>query len=245
MNQKGGVGKTTTAINLAHALSLAGKRVTLLDMDPMGQISTGYGLENTQHGLDKVLLEDMSIDDVKISIKENLVLVTAGQHLADYEHITTGGSSRGHKLRLAIESSTLKDHDFVLIDSPSSTGLLAINAMFAASELLIPVSADYPSLQGLSRIVLLLKRVEPLSGHAIKLWVACTRMQIRRRLSQEIKNKICRYFPGRVFNTVIRENHTLVESSGFGKTIFDYKQDSAGAEDYSSLAQDLLCGGTS
>ncbi len=244
MNQKGGVGKTTTTINLGHALALIGKRVTVLDMDPQGQIAIGYGLENSEIGLDKVLLEDMPIDELTISVRENLDVVPAGQQLADYEQVSTGGSGRGHKLRLAIENSTLKENDFVLIDCPPSTGLLGLNAMFAADEVIIPVSSDYLSLQGLSRMIQIFKRAEVLSGHAIKLWLISTRMNLRRRLAHEVRNRVLKYFSGRILETVIRENVALAEAPGFGKTIFEYKQNSTGAEDYQALAQDLLLGRT-
>ncbi len=240
MNQKGGVGKTTTTINLGHALALAGKKVTLLDMDPQGQIATGYGIDNNQSGLDDVLLNEVAIDDVRIEVRDNLYVIPAGKKLGDFEHVSEGGSARGHKLRLAIESSSLKDQDFILIDCPPSSGLLGINAMFAAHEVLIPVSSDYLSLQGLSRMIPIVKRAESLSGHAIKLWLLSTRMDMRRRLAHEVRNRILKYFPGRVFATVVRENVALAESPSFGKTIFEYKSTSAGAEDYFSLAQDLL-----
>jgi chromosome partitioning protein len=245
MNQKGGVGKTTTTINLGHALALAGKTVTLLDMDPQGQVAISLGLNNDQAGLDSVLLEDYNIDDCLQQARENLDVVCAGNNLADFEHVTTGGSSRGHTLRRAIEESRLIDQDFVLIDCPPSSGLLGINAMFAADELLIPVSGDYLSLQGLSRMMQILKRAEAVLGHNIRLWIVSTRMQLRRRLTQEVRDRILKYFKGRVLNTVIRENVSLAECPSFGKSVFDYKDNSAGAEDYQSLAQDLLGGRTS
>jgi chromosome partitioning protein len=245
MNQKGGVGKTTTTINLGHALALAGKKVTLLDMDPQGQVATGLGLNNEKGGLDEVLLAGESLDNMVIPAREGLDVVPAGRGLSDFEHVTNGGSSRGQKLKQAIENSSLVDQDFVLIDCPPSTGLLGINAMFAADELIVPVSGDYLSLQGLSRMMQILKRAESLIGRKLNLWLVSTRMQMRRRLTQEVRNKILKYFPGRVFNTVIRENVSLAESPSFGKTIFDYKESSAGAEDYQSLAEDLLSGRTS
>lgn len=245
MNQKGGVGKTTTTINLGHALALAGKKVTLLDMDPQGQVSTGLGLNNEQGGLDEVLLAGELLDNMVMSAREGLDVVPAGQSLSDFEHVTDGGSARGQKLKQAIENSSLMEQDFVLIDCPPSSGLLGINAMFAADELIVPVSGDYLSLQGLSRMMQILKRAESLIGRKLNLWLVSTRMQMRRRLTQEVRNRILKYFPGRVFNTVIRENVSLAESPSFGKTIFDYKGTSAGAEDYQSLAEDLLSGRTS
>ena len=245
MNQKGGVGKTTTTVNLGHALALAGHKVTLLDMDPQGQVAISLGLNDDKGGLDQVLLNNSELDDHLIYARENLDIVPAGSQLGELEHISDGGSSRGHKLRLAIENSTLNMRDFVLIDCPPSAGLLGINAMFAAEELIIPVSGDYLSLQGLSRMMQILKRAESLSGHAIKLWLATTRMQTRRRLTQEVRNKVLKYFPTRVLNTIIRESVALAECPSFGKTISDYKKSSSGAKDYQSLAQDILHGRTS
>ncbi|MBL1320560.1 MAG: ParA family protein [Methylophaga sp.] len=245
MNQKGGVGKTTTTINLGHALALAGQKVALLDMDPQGQIATGYGLDATLPGLDEVLLDDIHLDELTLPVKDNLTVVPAGKRLADFEHITEGGSERAYILQKAIEISSLSEQDFVLIDCPPSSGLLGMNAMFAATEVLIPISGDYLSLHGLSRMMQILKRSESFSGQTIKLWLVSTRMQLRRRLTQEVRNKILKYFPGRVLNTMIRENVSLAESPSFGQTIFDYKNTSAGAEDYSALAQDLLKGRTS
>lgn len=244
MNQKRGVGKTTTTINLGHALALIGKRVTVLDMDPEGHVAIAYGLDNKQAGLDKVLLEELSIDDATFSTRENLDVVLAGEQLAEYENVSAGGSGRGHKLRLAIENSALKERDFVLIDCSSSTGLLGLNAIFAADEVMIPVSNDYLSLQGLSKMIQIFKRAELLSGRSIKLWLVSTRMDLHRRLAHEIRSRILKYFPARVFKTAIRENVALAEAPSFGKTIFEYKQDSTGTEDYQALAQDLLLGGT-
>lgn len=245
MNQKGGVGKTTTTINLGHALALAGQKVTLLDMDPQGQVATGLGFSNEQGGMDDVLLNGEALDNMVISARDRLDVVPAGSTLGDFEHVTTGGSTRGQKLKSAIENSSLVERDFVLIDCPPSSGLLGVNAMFAADELIVPVSGDYLSLQGLSRMMQILKRAESLIGREINLWLVTTRMQMRRRLTQEVRKRVLKYFPGRVFNTVVRENVSLAESPSFGKTIFDYKANSAGAEDYQSLAQDLLSGRTS
>ena len=148
----------------------------------------------------------------------------------------------GHRLREALQQSSLNQYDYVLIDCPPSSGLLGVNAMFAASELLIPVSGDYLSLQGLSRMIQILKRAEELAGHRIKLWLVSTRMQMRRKLTEEVRNRILKYFPGRVFFTPVRENVALAECPSFGKTIFDYRKNSPGAEDYLSLAQDVMSG---
>jgi len=244
MNQKGGVGKTTTTVNLGHALAKAGNRVALLDMDPQGQVATSLGFDNNLPGLDQVLLEDKAIDDIKINARENLDLIVAGNRLNEFEHLSSGGITRGKKLQEALHTSSLSNYDFVLIDCPPSSGLLGVNAMFAAGELLIPVSGDYLSLQGLSRMMQILKRAEELAGHRIRLWLVSTRMQMRRKLTEEVRKRILKYFPGRVFYTPVRENVALAECPSFGKTIFDYKKSSAGAEDYMALALDLIRGRT-
>lgn len=244
MNQKGGVGKTTTTVNLGHALALAGKKVTLLDMDPQGQVAISLGLHNGQAGLDRVLLQGDKLDDYLIAARDNLKVVCAGDNLVDFEHVVTGGSSRGYALRRAIEGSSLLAEDFVLIDCPPSSGLLGLNAMFAADELIIPVSGDYLSLQGLSRMMQILKRSETLLGRNIRLWIVSTRMRLRQRLTEEVRLRLLKYFPGRVLNTMVRENVSLAECPSFGKSIFDYQEKSTGAEDYKSLAQDLLGGRT-
>jgi chromosome partitioning protein len=108
--------------------------------------------------------------------------------------------------------------------------------------LLVPVSADYLSLQGLSRMIQVMKRAEELAGHRIRLWLVSTRMQMRRKLTQEVRHRVLKYFPERVLTTPIRESVALAESPSFGKTIFDYRRNSPGAEDYLSLAEDVMYG---
>lgn len=244
MNQKGGVGKTTTTVNLGHALAQAGQKVALMDLDPQGQVATSLGFDNNQPGLDAVLLDGKGLDEVKIPARDNLDLIVAGTRLNEFEHTSQGGVQRGHKLREALQHSSLRQYDYVLIDCPPSSGLLGVNAMFAAGELLIPVSGDYLSLQGLSRMIQVLKRAEELAGHRIRLWLVSTRMQMRRKLTEEVRKRILKYFPGRVFYTPVRENVALAECPSFGKTIFDYRKRSSGAEDYLSLAQDVINGRT-
>lgn len=244
MNQKGGVGKTTTTVNLGHALAQAGQKVALMDLDPQGQVATSLGFDNHHPGLDQVLLDGVAIDEIKIRARDNLDLIVAGMRLSEFEQTGAGGVQRGHRLREALQQSSLNQYDYVLIDCPPSSGLLGVNAMFAAGELLIPVSGDYLSLQGLSRMMQILKRAEELAGHRIRLWLVSTRMQMRRKLTEEVRNRILKYFPGRVFFTPVRENVALAECPSFGKTIFDYRKNSPGAEDYFSLAQDLMSGRT-
>ena len=240
MNQKGGVGKTTTAVNLGHALAHSGQRVTILDLDPQGQVAVSLGFDNQRPGMDAVLLHGAALDDVTIEARRNLRIVVAGNRLGDFEQRAEGGIERGHRLRKALDASSSRQGDLVLIDCPPSSGLLGVNALFSAREVIVPVAADYLSLQGLSRMMKILKQAEKLAGHGIDLWLVSTRVQLRRKLTGEVRNRLLTYFPGCVFPTLIRETVALAECPSFGKSILDYKMNSAGAEDYLSLAMDVV-----
>lgn len=243
MNQKGGVGKTTTTLNLAHALALAGKSVTVIDMDPQAHLTASFGAEmKMQAGIDEVLMGESKLSEVRINVRENLNLVPAGVRLGELEQIITGGAEHGWLLNKAV--SRMRGQDFVLIDCPPSSGMLTINAMLAAREMLIPVSGDYLALHGLSRLLGILKHIETRLKHATKIWMVVTRFHSRRKLANEVRDKLKEYFPGQVLTTPIRETVALAESPSFGQTIFEYQKSSNGAKDYRDLADDLLKGRT-
>ena len=240
ISQKGGVGKTTTSMNLAHALALSGKKVLLIDMDPQANLSTSLGIHgNDVKGIAAVLLENESIEEHIISVKDMLDLVPAGGKLGELEFLADGGSRRGFLLEQATEKLSEK-YDFLLIDCPPSAGLLGMNAMLAVNELLIPVSSDYLSMQGLSRLLGIIQHVEEKLNRNSKKWIVITRYHQRRRLAKEVREKLLGYFPDRVLDTPIRESVALAESPSFGVSIFDYKKLSFGAQDYLSLAKDLV-----
>lgn len=240
MNQKGGVGKTTTTANVAHALALAGQRVLVLDMDPQGQLGVGLGVHVNGHGgLDHVLLEGASLCDVIVDAREQLKLAPAGARLAEFEHIVVGGAQRGELLRRALENLG-EEVDFALIDAPPSTGLLAVNALIAAEEVLAPVSGDYLGLHGVTRFMELAGRTDKLLGRQTQMWIALTRFNARRRLANDVRDRLIEHFPGHVLATPVHECASLAESPSFGKTIFEYHANGRGAEDYRRLTQDLL-----
>ena len=240
INQKGGVGKTTTCLNLSHALTRMGKRVLILDMDPQGQLTASVGIDkwNTR-GMDGVLLDGETLDEWCIEVRDKLFLVPAGQRLGELEQLTGGGAQRGMCLKEAIRDSK-HSYDFMLIDCPPSTSLLAMNALLATHELLIPVAGDYLSLDGISRLMSVIQHIEQVLKHQKDKWVVITRFHERRRLAQEVRDKLLEYFPGRVLATPIREIVSLAESPGFGQTIFEYQATSKGAIDYSTLAEDVI-----
>jgi len=243
MNQKGGVGKTTTTLNLAHALAMSGKSVTVIDMDPQSHLTASFGAElREQAGIDSVLLGDNKLAEVKIQVRDNLHLIPAGSRLGELEQISVGGAKRGWLLHDALKRS--RNQDYIFLDCPPSSGMLTMNALLAAKEMLIPVSGDYLALHGLSRLLNILKHVEDRLKHVTKKWLVVTRFHSRRKLAREVHDKLLNYFPGQVLATPIRENVSLAESPSFGKTIFEYKNSCNGAKDYRDLADDLLKGRT-
>jgi chromosome partitioning protein len=240
MNQKGGVGKTTTTVNLAYALTLCGQRVTAIDMDPQSHLTAGLGAEqHSQSGMDDVLSGQTSLEQVLFEVRPNLNLAPAGTRLSEVEQ-SVRGVKGGQMLANGVKQ--LKDQDYVLIDCPPSAAILTMNAILAADEILIPVSSDYLALHGLSRLMTILQHIESRLSHQIKPWIVLTRFQGRRRLANEVRNKLVNYFPGRVLETCVREAVALAECPSHGRTIFEYRKRSNGADDYMALAQDLLLG---
>jgi chromosome partitioning protein len=240
MNQKGGVGKTTTTLNLAHALALDGHRVLAMDMDPQGQLTAGLGVVNDQvPGLDTVLIDGKPVRDVVVTVRENLNLVPAGPRLAEFEYVQEGGAVRGWRLQKAIESLSGMA-DIVLIDAPPSAGLLSMNSLIAAGEVLLPVTGEYLALHGVSRFMQVLDHVDGFLNRDTRVWIALTRFNDRRRLAREVRARLIEHFPGSVLVTPVRESVSLAESPACGQSIFDYDRNGRGAEDYRALSHDLL-----
>ena len=250
MNQKGGVGKTTTTLNLAHALALQGQRVLMLDMDPQGHLGSCFGV-NTYNstGIDDVLLDGAMLQDAITEVRDNLYLVPAGSRLGELETraheqsvsgFQTAKKNTGYRLHDALAYMDKSQFDYVLVDCPPASGLLAMNAILACEEFIVPVTGDYLALQGLSRLIKVVGHIEQTLQKSTKKWFVLTRFQKQRKLAQQIRAKMVGYFPNQVLETAIRENVALAESPGFAKTIFEYKPRSNGAEDYQQLAVDLL-----
>ena len=240
LNQKGGVGKTTTAVNLSHALAIKGYMVTSIDLDPQGHMCTSFGVERMHgSGIDDVILNKAPITGKSIEVRERLRLVPCGSELGKIEQLTDDGVKRGSYLREAMEGN-FRDQDFIVMDCPPSSGLITVNALFSADEIIVPVVGDYLSLQGVSYLMGTLKNFNKYLKNLVKVWIVITRYHTRRRLPQDIYEKLIEYFPGMVLCTKVRETASLAESPSFGKTIFEYRNNSNGAHDYSSLADDII-----
>ncbi|MES9992110.1 MAG: ParA family protein [Candidatus Thiodiazotropha sp.] len=240
INQKGGVGKTTITTNLGHALALAGHRVTVIDLDPQGQLASSYGIFRTPaKGIDEVMLNGLEPGSVKQGIRDMLTLIPAGNRLQEIEQLHDGGASRAQLLKRALEGR-LDDQAFVLYDCPPSSGLLVANAIFAADEALIPLAGDHMSLNGLAKMMLTIKKFEPYLKQPLRQWIALNRYFPRRRLCKEISAKLLKHFPEQLLNTQIRESAVIAECPGVGRTIFEYRPSSQSANEFKALASELM-----
>jgi len=242
INQKGGVGKTTTSTNLTHALAKKGYKVTVIDLDPQGHLAVSLGVTSMQvSGIDEVMLGEKNIEQQVIAARDNLQLIVAGPRLQEIEQLSEGGAKRGDLLRKALHEN-LQDQDFVFVDCPPSSGVLVANALFAADEILIPMTSDFLALQGLSHLVGTLKRFEAALKKKYKISLVMSRYVTTRRISKEVLATMLKHFPNQVLSTVIREASVLAECPSFGKTIIEYKPGSRSARDFRDLAEAFLEG---
>ena len=242
INQKGGVGKATTSTNLTHALAKLGKKVTVIALDPQGHLAVSFGIVNPNiSGIDNVMLGTGHISDNLIPVRENLQLIVAGSRLQQIEQLSEGGAKRGDLLRKALHEN-LEDQDFVFIDCPPSSGLLVANALFAADEILVPMTSDFLALQGLSHMMGTIKRFERALNKKYKLFLVMSRYVSTRRISKEVLRTMLEHFPNQVLKTIIRETAMLAECPSFGKTILEYRPSSRSARDFRDLAKDFLEG---
>ncbi len=240
LNQKGGVGKTTTSVNLTHALARMGQRVTVIDLDPQGHLTVSLGVVTaSQGGIDDVMLGLADVEQQQIIVRENLKLIAAGSRLREIEQLSEGGAKRGDLLRQALHENKL-DSDFVFIDCPPSSGVLVANALFAVDEILIPMTSDFLALQGLSHLMGTIKRFEQALNKKYKILLIMSRYASTRRLSKEVLATLLKHFPGQILSTVIREAALLAECPGSGKTIHEYRPGSRSARDFRCLAKDFL-----
>ena len=243
INQKGGVGKSTTAINLSAALGELGKQVLLVDLDPQGNASSGLGIEKSQvhNCVYDVLLNDVAIEDVIIpDVGEGLDLVPATINLAGAEVELVSEMARENRLKDAVGSLRGK-YDYVFIDCPPSLGLLTVNALVAADKLLIPIQCEFYALEGVTKLLDSMKRVKTRLNPTLDIFgVLLTMYDGRTTLSRQVVEEVRSYFGKTVFTTLIPRTVKLSEAPSFGQPITQYDPSGKGAQSYVNLAKEVV-----
>jgi len=245
-NQKGGVAKTTTAVNIGACLASLGKKVLLIDIDPQGNASSGLGINRTEidHCIYDVLINNIPVSSVTVRTDiEGLDIVPATIQLAGAEIELVSLISRELKLKKALH--LVKDnYDYVLIDCPPSLGLLTLNALTAADSLIIPIQCEYYALEGLGQLLNTIQLVQKHLNPDLELeGVVLTMFDARTNLSIQVVDEVKNYFKGKVFGTIVPRNVRLSEAPSHGKPIITYDPKSRGAEVYFDLAKEVIDNG--
>ena len=245
-NQKGGVGKTTTTVNLGACLAYYGKKILLVDIDAQGNATSGLGVRNAVVVKDiyDILVNETPVDEVVLETsRENLWIVPATIQLAGAEIELTTQMARESRLKQAL-AKVSDDYDYILIDCPPSLGHLTINAFTASDSILIPVQCEYYALEGLSQLLNTVRLVQKHFNPDLKIeGVLLTMLDARTNLGYEVVDEVKKYFRERVYKTIIPRNIRLSEAPSHGLSIIDYDARSRGSEVYLELAKEVLAHG--
>ena len=242
-NQKGGVGKTTTAINLSSCLAEKGKKVLAVDMDPQGNMTSGLGvdkndLENTVYEL---ILDECSINEsIQPTVVDNLKIIASNVNLAGAEIELLGVNDKEYILRTAVDYIK-DDYDFIIIDCPPSLNMLTVNAMTTADTILVPIQCEYYALEGLSQLIHTINLVQERLNPRLHIeGVVFTMYDVRTNLSNQVVETVKENLDAKIYNTMIPRNIRLAEAPSYGIPINMYDSKSAGAESYRNLATEII-----
>ena len=242
-NQKGGVGKTTTAVNLSACLARMGKKVLLIDIDPQGNATSGLGInvKDVDKSVYDVLINQENIADVILQTEyKNLFVCPSSPALSGAEVELVGVMGREYQLKTAVEEIK-DDYDFIFMDCPPSLGLVTLNAFTACGSVLVPIQCEYYALEGLSSLTGTIKRVKSVLNKDIEIeGVLLTMFDARTNLAIQVVDEVKKFFPEKVYKTIIPRNVRLSEAPGFGQPIIVYDPASKGAESYLDLAEEIL-----
>ena len=243
VNQKGGVGKTTSAVNLAAGLGLQGKKILLIDIDPQGNTTSGYGIDrrNVKTSSYDLLVGDKTVSDAAIVTKfKNVTVVPSSMDLAGAEIELIELDNRNEKLKQKL-LPIRNDYDFVLIDCPPSLGLITINALTVSDSVMVPIQCEYYALEGLSQLISSIRQVKRIYNPNLEVeGILLTMYDGRLNLTQQVVSEIKKYFKDKLYSTVIPRAVRLSEAPSFGEPIQYYDKHSKGADAYNNLAKEFL-----
>ncbi|MBC7765648.1 MAG: ParA family protein [Hyphomonadaceae bacterium] len=244
-NQKGGVGKTTTAVNLSACLGARGKRVLVIDIDPQGNTSSGLGIDKralTSSIYDVLINDVLMAEAIQKTAFENLWICPANVHLAGAELELIAMSTREYRLKNAL-ACVRNSYDFVIIDCPPSLSLLTLNALTATDTALVPIQCEYYALEGLSQLTSTIKHIRKQLNTTLEIeGVLLTMFDARTNLSIQVVEEVKKFFPKKTYASVIPRNVRLSEAPSFGQPVIIYDAKSKGAESYFDLADEVIEG---